>query len=81
MTIVEQPKTTAQCIQVSGRVGRRPQDSPGLVITIYGAARPRDRSHYERFRTYHQSLYAQVEPTSVTPFAAPVRSCGGRCTP
>ncbi|WP_258934181.1 hypothetical protein [Nesterenkonia pannonica] len=43
-----------------------------MVITIYGAAKPRDRSHYERFRTYHQQLYAQVEPTSVTPFAAPV---------
>ena len=43
-----------------------------MVITIYGAAKPRDRSHYERFQTYHQQLYAQVEPTSVTPFAAPV---------
>jgi hypothetical protein len=72
MTIVGQPKTTAQYIQVSGRVGRRPQVSPGLVITIYGAAKPRDRSHYERFRTYHERLYAQVEPTSVTPFARPV---------
>lgn len=72
MTIVGQPKTTAQYIQVSGRVGRRPDVSPGLVLTIYGAAKPRDRSHYERFRTYHQRLYAQVEPTSVTPFAAPV---------
>lgn len=72
MTIVGQPKTTAQYIQVSGRVGRRADVSPGLVITIYGAAKPRDRSHYEHFRTYHQQLYAQVEPTSVTPFAAPV---------
>lgn len=72
MTIVGQPKTTAQYIQVSGRIGRRADVSPGLVITIYGAAKPRDRSHYERFRTYHQSLYAQVEPTSVTPFATPV---------
>ncbi|MGP5396534.1 helicase-related protein [Arthrobacter rhombi] len=72
MTIVGQPKTTAQYIQVSGRVGRRPDISPGLVVTIYGAAKPRDRSHYERFRTYHQQLYAQVEPTSVTPFATPV---------
>lgn len=71
MTIVGQPKTTAQYIQVSGRVGRNPR-TPGLVITIYGAAKPRDRSHYERFRTYHQQLYAQVEPTSVTPFAEPV---------
>jgi hypothetical protein len=72
MTIVGQPKTTAQYIQVSGRIGRNANVSPGLVITIYGAAKPRDRSHYERFRTYHQQLYAQVEPTSVTPFAAPV---------
>ena len=72
MTIVGQPKTTAQYIQVSGRVGRQPEVSPGLVITIYGAAKPRDRSHYERFRTYHERLYAQVEPTSVTPFATPV---------
>jgi hypothetical protein len=72
MTIVGQPKTTAQYIQVSGRVGRRPDVSPGLVITIYGAAKPRDRSHFERFQTYHQQLYAQVEPTSVTPFASPV---------
>ncbi|WP_370545164.1 helicase-related protein [Herbiconiux sp. VKM Ac-1786] len=72
MTIVGQPKTTAQYIQVSGRVGRKPEVSPGLVVTIYGAAKPRDRSHFERFRTYHQSLYAQVEPTSVTAFATPV---------
>ncbi|MEK0264870.1 helicase-related protein [Bifidobacterium mongoliense] len=72
MTIVGQPKTTAQYIQVSGRVGRKPNISPGLVITIYGAAKPRDRSHFERFQTYHQQLYAQVEPTSVTPFAGPV---------
>jgi len=72
MTIVGQPKTTAQYIQVSGRVGRRAKVSPGLVLMIYGAAKPRDRSHYERFRTYHQRLYAQVEPTSVTPFATPV---------
>ncbi|MEV0645508.1 helicase-related protein [Phytomonospora sp. NPDC050363] len=72
MTIVGQPKTTAQYIQVSGRIGRRADVSPGLVLTIYGAAKPRDRSHYERFRTYHQQLYSQVEPTSVTPFATPV---------
>lgn len=72
MTIVGQPKTTAQYIQVSGRVGRKWAERPGLVITLYAAARPRDRSHYERFRSYHERLYAQVEPTSLTPFARPV---------
>jgi hypothetical protein len=70
MAIVGQPKTTSQYIQVSSRVGRDPE-KPGLVVVLYGQSKPRDRSHYERFRPYHQRLYAQVEPTSVTPFSAP----------
>ena len=70
MAIVGQPKTTSQYIQVSSRVGRD-ADKPGLVVALYGQSKPRDRSHYERFRPYHQRLYAQVEPTSVTPFSPP----------
>ena len=70
MAIVGQPKTTSQYIQVSSRVGRDPE-KPGMVVVLYGQSKPRDRSHYERFRPYHQQLYAQVEPTSVTPFSAP----------
>jgi hypothetical protein len=70
MAIVGQPKTTSQYIQVSSRVGRD-NEKPGLVCILYGQSKPRDRSHYERFRSYHQALYAQVEPTSVTPFSAP----------
>jgi len=70
MLIFGQPKTTAEYIQASSRVGRQ---KPGLVLTLYNWGRSRDRSHYERFTDYHDALYREVEATSVTPWAAPTR--------
>lgn len=70
MTIISQPKNTAQYIQVSSRVGRS-YEHPGLVTVIYNPSNARDKSHYERFRSFHERLYANVEPTSMTPFSSP----------
>ena len=42
---------------------------PGLVVSLYNWARPRDFSHYENFEHYHATFYRQVEALSVTPFA------------
>ncbi|MFJ5762789.1 helicase-related protein [Neobacillus sp. NPDC093182] len=70
MVVNAQPKTTAEYIQATSRVGR---EHPGLVITLYNWVRPRDVSHYENFIGYHSSLYRYVEAISVTPFASRAR--------
>jgi hypothetical protein len=67
MVAAGQPKNTAEYIQASSRVGRK---APGLVVTLYNWARPRDLSHFETFEHYHWTFYKHVEALSVTPFAS-----------
>jgi hypothetical protein len=68
MVVQGQPKTAAEYIQATSRVGREAQ-KPGLVVTLLNIHKPRDRTHYEQFRSFHLSFYRAVEATSVTPFA------------
>lgn len=66
MVVNGQPKSSAEYIQATSRVGRF---FPGLICTVLTWARPRDLSHYETFEHYHATFYKHVEAQSVTPFA------------
>ena len=71
MIVNGQPKTVAEYIQATSRVGRGAH--PGLIVTVYNAGRARDRARYETFVEWHSALYRDVEATSVTPWAARAR--------
>lgn len=68
MVVDGQPKGISEYIQATSRVGRG--KIPGLIISVLNNAKVRDRSRYETFVTWHNTLYRDVEATSVTPFAS-----------
>jgi hypothetical protein len=59
MAVFGQPKTTAEYIQATSRVGRE-EGKPGLIVTMLNVHKPRDRSHYERFEAWHASFYIML---------------------
>ncbi len=69
MLVQGQPKTAAEYIQATSRVGRD-HARPGLVVTVLNLHKPRDRMHFEQFGHFHRTFYRSVEATSVTPWAA-----------
>lgn len=69
MLVQGQPKTAAEYIQATSRVGRD-HNRPGLVVTILNLHKPRDRTHFEQFCQFHRTFYRAVEATSVTPWAS-----------
>jgi hypothetical protein len=71
MLVNGQPKGIAEYIQATSRVGRG--QVSGLIVTVLNNSKARDRSHYEAFSTWHETLYRDVEATSVTPYASRAR--------
>lgn len=72
MIVHGQPKSTAEYIQASSRIGRN-VTHPGLIVTHFRALGSRDMSHYEMFSSFHDAFYRFVEPASVTPMSLPCR--------
>ncbi|MBX5467980.1 MAG: hypothetical protein K6U14_10900 [Firmicutes bacterium] len=66
MVVHGQPKSMAEYLQATGRVGRR---RGALVITFLRASRPRDLTHYEFFVGFHLHADLYVEPVTVFPLA------------
>ena len=63
-----QPRSAAQCIQGSSRIGReRPR--PGLLVTISQWTRPRDLAHLESFGYDHATFGLRIEGLTTTPFS------------
>jgi hypothetical protein len=53
-----QPKTAAEYIQATSRVGRI-HSRPGLVVTVLNLHKPRDRMHFEQFGQFPSHLLSR----------------------
>jgi hypothetical protein len=60
------PRSTAEYIQASSRVGRA---HVGIVFTCFHSARERDRSHFQYFQKYHEYLGQLIEPVAINRWA------------
>jgi len=56
------PKSMAEYIQASSRVGRR---ILGIVFILYNPVRERDRSHFRLHGKFHEYLDRHVEPVAI----------------
>jgi len=61
------PRSTAEYIQASSRVGRT---YPGLVFVVLKASSQRDRSYFRHFAEVHYALDQMVEAVPIDRFAA-----------
>lgn len=66
MIVNSMPRNKSEYIQASSRVAR---DELGIVFTLHNPYRPRDLSHFEKFREFHEKMYFYVDPISITPYS------------
>ena len=76
MVITGQPKTLLNIFKLLVELEEGIQGLGWFLLYIINQVR--DRSHFENFKTFHQSLYRFVEPSSVTPLSPKTRE---RCLP
>ena len=75
VTVMGQPKTFSQYIQVTGRVGRS-NSAPAVALVVLSNSNVRDRSNYETFTLSHKKLYSSVEGVNITPYTPQALSRG-----